>query len=101
MRKSSTYQYIDGRYTQDELNAKARSYTSPLLVAPWRNLDDATVKYGYEDPDVDALYRYTQEHSRLLKDRGSAIVRADIDRIRTEAGESTWAEAAAKRRAAH
>ena len=101
VRKSSTYQYIDGRYTQDELNAKARSYTSPILVAPWRNLDDATVKYGYEDPDVDALYRYTQEHSRLLKDRGSAIVRADIDRIRTEAGESTWAEAAAKRRAAH
>ena len=58
------------------------------------------MKYGYEDPDVDAMYRYTQEHSRLLKDRGSALVRADIDRIRTEAGESTWAEAAAKRRAA-
>ncbi|CAB4927064.1 MAG: hypothetical protein F2840_00120 [Actinobacteria bacterium] len=100
-RKSSTYQFLDGGLTEDELNAKARSYTSPLLAAPWRNFDDASVKYGYQDPDVDAMYRYTQEYSRLLKGRGSVIVRADIDRIRKEAGESTWAEAAARRRAGH
>jgi hypothetical protein len=94
--KSSTYQFLDGRLTQDELNAKARSYTSPLLESPWRYFDDASVKFGYRDPDVDAMYRYTQEHSRLLKDQGSGLVRADIERIRREAGESTWEEIAAK-----
>ena len=97
-RKTSTYQFLDGRLTQDELNAKARAYNSPLLQQPWRNFDDASVKFGYRDPDVDAMYRYTQEQSRLLRDGGSALVRTDIDRIRKAAGESTWAEAAAKRR---
>jgi len=98
LRKTSTYQFLDGRFTQDEMNAKARAYSSPLLEAPWRNFDDASVKFGYEDPDVDAMYRYTQEQSRLLKDAGSSFVRADIDRVRREAGEATWAEIAAKRR---
>jgi hypothetical protein len=99
LRKTSTYQFLDGRLTQDELNAKARSYTSPLLEVPWRHFDDASVKFGYQDPDVDAMYRYTQEHSRLLKDQGSGLVRADIERIRREAGEATWEEIAAKARA--
>lgn len=97
-RKTSTYQFLEGRLTQDELNAKARAYTSPLLQPPWRNFDDASVKFGYLDPDVDAMYRYTQERSRLLRDRGSGLVRADIERIRTEAGEPTWSEVAAKLR---
>ena len=98
-RKTSTYQFLEGRLTQDELNAKARAYTSPLLQAPWRNFDDASVKFGYGDPDVDAMYRYTQETSRLLRDRGSTLVRADIERIRKEAGEPTWAEVSVKLRA--
>lgn len=99
LRKTGKYQFLDGHLTQDEMNAKARAYTSPLLEAPWRHFDDASVKFGYRDPDVDALYRYTQEHSRLLKDRGSSLVRTDIDRIRREAGESTWEEIAAKSKA--
>ena len=96
LRKTSTYQFLDGRLTQDEVNAKARAYSSPLLEAPWRNFDDASVKFGYNDPDVDAMYRYTQEHSRLIRDQGSGLVRADLERIRHAAGESTWEELAAK-----
>lgn len=95
-RKTSTYQFLEGRLTQDELNARARGYTSPLLETPWRHFDDASVKFGYRDPDVDALYRYTQERSRLLRDQGASLVRSDIERIRREAGESTWEEVAAK-----
>jgi hypothetical protein len=98
-RKTSTYQFLEGRLTQEELNAKARAYHSPLLDAPWRNFDDASVKFGYKDPDVDAMYRYTQERSRLLRDQGSGLVRADLDRIRRAAGESTWEETAAKAKA--
>jgi hypothetical protein len=99
LRKTSTYQFLDGRLSQDELNAKARSYHSPLLDTPWRNFDDASVKFGYRDPDVDAMYRYTQEHSRLLRDQGSGLVRADLERIRRAAGEPTWEDIAAKAKA--
>ena len=79
-----------GRLTEDELNAAARAARSPLFEAPWRHLDEATVKWRYDDPDVEAMYRYAQEHSRLLQGRGSALRRADIDAIRTEAGERPW-----------
>lgn len=99
LRKQGTYQFLEGRLTQDELNAKARNYSSPLLESPWRHFDDASVKFGYQDPDVDAMYKYTQEHSRLLKGQGSTLVRADIERIRREAGEATWEEIAAKAKA--
>ena len=99
-RKTSRYQFLQGHLTQDELNAAARAYSSPLLTEPWRNFDDASVKFGYIDPEVDAMYRYVQQESRLLEAAGSRLVRSDIDRIRREAGESTWSEAAERLRVA-
>lgn len=92
-RKTGRYQLLAGRISQDELNEQARGYQSPLLQAPWRHFDDASVKFGYSDPDVDAMYRYTQQYSRHLNGGGSGLVRADIDQIRRAAGEPTWAEA--------
>ena len=88
--KTGLYTTTQGRLTQDERNRAARAFDSPLLRAPWRNVDDATVKYRWQDPHVDALYRYTQERSRLLRDRGSGLLREDLDRIRTDAGERPW-----------
>jgi hypothetical protein len=100
--KRGRYTFTCGRLTQDEMNDAARAWRSPLLEAPWRNIDDASVKYGWQRPEVDALYRYTQERSRLLKDRGSALVRADIDRIRADAGERPWRDVlAASRSSGH
>jgi hypothetical protein len=100
--KRGRYTFACGRLTQDEMNDAARAWRSPLLEAPWRNIDDASVKYGWQRPEVDALYRYTQERSRLLKDRGSALVRADIDRIRADAGERPWRDVlAASRSSGH
>ncbi len=95
--KTGGYQFACGRLSEEEMNGRAREFDSPLLRAPWRHIDDQTVKYRFRDPDVDALYRYTQEHSRLLRDGGSALVRADIDRIRTEADERPWSAVAADR----
>jgi hypothetical protein len=92
--KTSTYSTTAGRLTQDEMNALARSFSSPLIDGPWRNVDAYTVKYHWQDPEVDAMYRYTQETSRLLADRGSALRRDDIDAARTEAGERPWRQAA-------
>lgn len=90
--KTGKYTFARGKLTQDEMNQAAREFDSPLLKAPWRYIDEQHVKWHYESDDVQALYRYTQESSRLLKDQGSGIVRADIDRIRKEAGEKPWSE---------
>ncbi len=88
--KTGGYTFVQGRLAEDEMNRAARAYDSPLLRPPWRYVDEQTVKYHYQDPEVDALYRYTQETSRLLRDRGASLVRGDIERIRTEAGERPW-----------
>jgi hypothetical protein len=83
---------VEGKLSQDELNARAKAFQSPLIDGPWRNLDWATIKWHHDDPEVDAMYRYTQEQSRLLRDGGSSLVRADIDAARREAGERPWRE---------
>lgn len=93
--KSGAYTFTHARLTQDEMNRAARAFSSPLLEGPWRHFDDATVKYHWRDREVDEMYRYTQKRSRLLRDRGSALVRADLDRIRADAGERPWSEISA------
>lgn len=90
--KSADFVTSAGRLTQDEMNRAAREWSSPLLEEPWRNLDDAAVKWSWQDPATDEMYRYAQEGSRLIEGRGSGLLRADLDRIRKEAGEPTWAE---------
>lgn len=90
--KRGRYTFECGRLTEDEMNRAAREFSSPLLAPPWRNIDDPTVKYHWQAPEVDGLYRYTQERSRLLRDRGSSLVRADLERIRAQAGERPWSE---------
>jgi hypothetical protein len=52
------------------------------------------VKWRWQTPEVDELYRYAQERSRLLRGQGSSLVRADIERLRTEAGERPWSAVA-------
>jgi hypothetical protein len=84
-----------GRLSEEELSQQARTLNTPLLDPPWRYIDEPSVKWRYDDPDVDALYRYTQERSRLLAGRGAALRRADIDDARVAAGERPWSEVAA------
>jgi hypothetical protein len=93
--KTGRYTFACGRLTEDEMNRAARAYSSPLLEPPWRNLDEPSIKYRWQRPEVDARYRYTQERSRLLRDRGSGLLRADLDRLRVEAGERPWSAVAA------
>ena len=98
-KKAGGYTFACGRLTQDEMNERARTFHSPLLEQPWRYIDEQWVKWNYEDPEVDALYRYAQEHSRLLHGRGSTLVRKDIDAIRRAAGERPWSEVTVASRA--
>ena len=90
--KTGSYNTTAGKLSQDELNAAARAFSSPLIDGPWRNFDWQTVKWHYGDGEVDAMYRYTQETSRLLRDRGASLVRDDLDEIRRSAGERPWHE---------
>jgi hypothetical protein len=93
--KTSTYWTTQGRLSEEELNAAARSFESPLIDGPWRNYDSYTVKYHWNDPEVDAMYRYTQEQSRLLHDAGASVLREDIESLRSDAGERPWRTASA------
>jgi hypothetical protein len=74
------------------MNQRARTFSSPLLEAPWRHLDEQAVKWRWEEPEVDAMYRYAHEHSRLLRDQGSSLRRADLDAARRAAGERAWSD---------
>jgi len=96
--KTGAYTFACGRLTEDELNERAREFSSPLLEEPWRWFDEQAVKWRWEDPEIDAMYRYGQERSRLLRDRGSSLRRSDIDAVRAAAGERPWHEVAAAAR---
>ena len=88
--KTGRYVTSQGALSQDEMNRAAREYDSPLLREPWRNLDDAAVKWSWDKPETEALYNYVQENSRLVKGRGSGLLRTDIEAIREAAGEPAW-----------
>ncbi|MCK9248312.1 MAG: hypothetical protein M0P31_04960 [Solirubrobacteraceae bacterium] len=90
--KTGRYLFASGRVDERELNERARAFESPLLRSPWRNVDEQTVKWHWQSPEVDGLYRYAQERSRLLTDRGASLRREDVSRIRTEAGERPWSD---------
>jgi hypothetical protein len=88
--KTALFATTRGRLTEDELNATARSLRSPLYEAPWVHFDEQWVKWHWQDPEVDRMYRYGQERSRLIAGQGSAMRRADISRLRDDAGEPRW-----------
>ena len=90
--KSTKYTFARGKLTEDEMNQAAREFHSPLLESPWRYYDEQHIKWHHADEDVQELYRYTQEGSRLLEGKGSGLVRADIEEIRKAAGEKPWSE---------
>jgi hypothetical protein len=89
--KTARYTIDGGKLTQDEMNARAQAFDSKLTT-DWRYFDENTVKWHHDDPEIDAMYRYTQAHSRNLRDRGASLVRSDVDAARTAAGERPWAD---------
>lgn len=95
--KTGAYAFACGRLDEGEISARARGFESPLFEAPWSQADEQTVKWRWQEPEVEALYRYSQESSRLLGGRGSSLRREGLEAIRREAGERTWAEVAATR----
>lgn len=93
--KTGRYRTSQGLLTQEECNEAAQAFSSPLVEESWRRYDDLWVKYHWQDDDVDAMYRYTQQHARLIFDRGSGLRREDLYAIRKASGENAWRTAAA------
>ncbi|MGB0121704.1 MAG: hypothetical protein WBP55_12210 [Solirubrobacterales bacterium] len=90
--KTARFVTTQGSLTEDEMNRMASEWDSPLLREPWRNIDDAAVKWNWQADETDDLYRYVQQGSRLIEGRGAGLLRDDIAAIRSEAGERPWAE---------
>ena len=67
--KSGLYTIAGGKLTQDEMNQRARDFRSKFTDG-WRYFDENTIKWHHGEPEIDAMYRYTQEQSRNLRDRG-------------------------------
>jgi hypothetical protein len=88
--KTARFTTTLGKLTEAEANAAARAFSSPLMSGPWSSLDDEWVKWHAAAPDVDAMYRYTQESSRLLAGQGAGLTRREISGLRIAAGESPW-----------
>lgn len=88
--KSGRYLTSRGLLTEDELNQAARAFRPKTEQDPWVHMDDQWVKYHWQTAEADELYRHTQQSSRLLRDRGASLRRADLDQIRQDAGETLW-----------
>jgi hypothetical protein len=96
--KSAGWLTSKGRLTQAERNRAAREMSSPLLSAPWVHQDEQWLKWHWDTPDAHAMYRYVQESSRLLRDSGAGLKRADITARRLAAGEPAWVDVPDARR---
>lgn len=88
--KTAGFRTTRGVLSEAELNQAARDFSSPLHSSPWRYYDDQWVKHHWQTSQAQDLYRYSQEHSRLLAGQGSALLRADLQKLRSEAGEPLW-----------
>jgi hypothetical protein len=52
-----------------------------LYTEKFRYLDDTWVKYHYDTPLANELYRIDQQHSRKLAGKGAGLSRDDIEAL--------------------
>jgi hypothetical protein len=95
--KAAPYTFNAGKLSQDDMNSRAKAFQTGFTDG-WRHFDENTIKWHHDDPEIDAMYRYTQEQSRNLSNRGSSLVRSDIDKARSDAGEQPWSQVTANAR---
>jgi hypothetical protein len=85
-RKTGLYTTSQGKLTQEECNERARAFVPSTLRDGLVHLDDTWLKNHPEDPRAQDLYRRTQQHSPVLKDKGAGLGREDIAALRQKAG---------------
>ena len=80
--KTGPYLTTRGKLDLAEYNKSVSEFTPTLAREPYRFLDDAWVRDHHDTELADEMYRIEQRTSRNLRDRGSGVTRADIDKIR-------------------
>ena len=83
--KQDRYRTTRGVLTLEEYNRLSREFTPTLCSDAYRFLCADWVKYHYTDPRAEEMFRLEQQHSRLLKDKGAALRREDIESLRGRA----------------
>jgi hypothetical protein len=78
MPKRGKYRTTRGLLELDEYNRLARDFTPRVCQDKFRYLDETWVKYNYDTPLADELYRAEQMNSRTLKDQGAGLKRVDL-----------------------
>ena len=84
--KLDRYTTTRGVLTLAQYNKLARQMRPPAVDPRYRQLCETWVKYNSGTPLADELYKVDQAQSCLLKDKGSSLKRADIEKLRTARG---------------
>lgn len=79
--KVDRYRTTRGVMKLSTLNMRTRQFTPTLATAEFRYLDDNWVKYHYDTPLADALYRADQQFSRKLANKGAGLSRDDVEAL--------------------
>lgn len=82
--KDDVYRTTQGDMGLDELNRRVREFTPQLCTEKFRYLDDEWVKYNFNTPLADELYRIEQQFSRKLAGKGAGLNRDDIEALADE-----------------
>jgi hypothetical protein len=77
-KKTAKWRTSGGLMTQDEYNRAVQDFTPAACTDRFRFIDDYWLKYHYQEPIADELYRTAQAQSRHLKGRGAGLKRIDI-----------------------
>ncbi|MEM7466102.1 MAG: hypothetical protein AAF387_04390 [Pseudomonadota bacterium] len=80
--KEDRYRTSQGVLSLAEYNQRCQAVKPSNFESPYRFLCGDWVKYNYDTPLADELYRLEQRHSRLLKDKGAGLNHADIEALR-------------------
>lgn len=79
--KVDRYNTTRGVLALSEYNKLARETVPPACAEKYRFLCETWVKYNFNTPLADELYKVEQAHSRTLKGKGAKLKRADIERF--------------------
>ncbi len=84
--KNDRYRTTQGVLSLAEYMRRARDFVPEACREPYRFLCADWVKYHYDTPLADALFKIEQQGSRLLKDRGAGLSRDDVEALRSAGG---------------
>ncbi len=81
-RKNDRYRTSQGVLSLAEYNRRAREFVPTACNATNRFLCADWMKYHYDTERAEALFKFEQRHSRVLKNQGARLSRSDVEALR-------------------